>query len=148
LVFLDVDFRPSFWIYLRCTQPDPYDNTPQSFSGDLAVLLLGKGGSLSDKEKIANAIQPSLSEMSKCISSNRSVAGKMIFNAGPASVESSLLSCNLLPQADKAAKSFGPVEVLATDAVLRIGVQAGDQTYLLFLPWQLLERGKKGFRFR
>jgi hypothetical protein len=43
------------------------------------------------------------------------------------------------------ATSFEGREVFATDAVLQLGVQADERTYLIFVAFQLMQPGKTGF---
>jgi len=124
------------------------DNPSQNDAGALAVLLAGSGGSQSDRADIEQTIKPYVTEIGKCISSTRHYSDNISFTSGPTSIENERLSCIVLPRADKVSKPFGQVQVLATDAVLQFGVQAGDKTYLVFIPFQLMQRAKAGFRFR
>jgi hypothetical protein len=124
------------------------DNLSRNDSGALAMLLVGPGGSQSDRTDIDNVVKPWVAEISKCISTSRSYSDKISFTSGPTSVEKDRLSCKVLPQAERPSKPFGQVEVLATDPVLQIGVEAGDKAYLVFIPYQLMQRGKAGFRYR
>jgi hypothetical protein len=120
-----------------------------SAAGSLTFLLLGPNGSQSDRTQIEEALRPSLQDISKCISSARYYSDTISFTSGPSSVENDRLTCKFISPSEKPpSKSFGPVEVTATDAVLRLGVKVGDQTHLIFLPSQLIQRGKAGFRFR
>ena len=125
-----------------------FDNLSQNDAGALAMLLVGPGGSQSDRADIENVVKPYAADISKCISSTRNYSDKISFTSGPSSVEKDRLSCRVLPQGDKPSKPFGQVEVLATDPVLQLGVQAGDKTYLVFIPFQLMQRGKAGFKLR
>jgi hypothetical protein len=141
---------PDFLNALNMLLAGQLDNFSQSSSEvALTLLLMGPNGSQSEKSQIENALRPSLQDIGKCIASARQYSDTISFTGGPSSVESNQLTCTFLPRTEKGpSKAFGPVEVIATDAILRLGVQVGDQTHLIFIPSQLIQRGKGGFRLK
>jgi hypothetical protein len=122
-----------------------FDRLSRGETRGLADLLVGPDQSRGGSD-VERALNDYVSEISSCISSARQYSDTISFTSGPTSFERGDVSCKVLPVADSPVRSFGQVEVIASDPILQIGVQSGRQTYLVFLSFQLLERGKRGFR--